>query len=311
MRALTTIASTTATRPPSMLGSSRCETTPRSTPAMIERICCCLPSGKNSIMRPTVSAASIVCMRREDEVARLGRLQRGLGGLAVAQLADHDRVGVLSERAAERLAEARGVEADLALVDDGEVVAMQDLDRVLDRDDVGAARAVDVIENRGERRRLTRASRPGDEHEAALLLGQPLDRTRQTELRKARHLERDQAQHDRDGSPLTKHVHPEARQPRGRVGEVEITARSKLIDARRGIGGELGDTRLEVGRGHRRRDQSGDDPIDAQKGWPVELQVHVGGALAHRFVQDRVKSHTEVILGNPAAALNPRTSVEL
>ncbi len=28
---------------------------------MIERIACCLPSGKNSIMRPIVSAASIVC----------------------------------------------------------------------------------------------------------------------------------------------------------------------------------------------------------------------------------------------------------
>ena len=77
--------------------------------------------------------------RREDEVARFRRLQRGLRGLGVAQLADQDRVRVLAERAAEGLAEALGVEADLALVDDRLVVGVQDLDRVLDRDDVRLA----------------------------------------------------------------------------------------------------------------------------------------------------------------------------
>ena len=56
--------------------------------------------------------------RREHEVPGLGRLQRRLGRLAVAQLADQDHVGVLAERAAERLVERGGVEPDLALVDD-------------------------------------------------------------------------------------------------------------------------------------------------------------------------------------------------
>ena len=60
--------------------------------------------------------------RREDEVAGLGRLQRGLGRLAVAQLADQDHVRVLPERAAQRLAERLGVEPDLALVDDAVLV---------------------------------------------------------------------------------------------------------------------------------------------------------------------------------------------
>ena len=67
--------------------------------------------------------------RREDEVAGLGGLERGLGRLGVAQLADQDRVGILAERAPERLAEVLGVEADLALVDDRLVVRVQDLDR--------------------------------------------------------------------------------------------------------------------------------------------------------------------------------------
>ena len=77
--------------------------------------------------------------RREDEVARLGGLQGRLRGLGVAELADQDHVRVLAEHPAERLREALGVEADLALVDDRAPVLVEDLDRVLDRDDVLAA----------------------------------------------------------------------------------------------------------------------------------------------------------------------------
>src|SRR5712691_1143460 len=60
MRVLVTITSTAAMRPPSMRGMRRWLTMPRRTPAMIERIICCFPSGKNSTMRPIVSAASTV-----------------------------------------------------------------------------------------------------------------------------------------------------------------------------------------------------------------------------------------------------------
>ena len=71
-------------------------------------------------------------------MAGLGGHERGLDGLEVAHLADQDHVRVLAERALERAGEARGVEADLALVDDGLLVAVQELDRVLDGDDVAA-----------------------------------------------------------------------------------------------------------------------------------------------------------------------------
>ena len=112
--------------------------------------------------------------RREHEVARLGRLERGLRRLGVAELADQDHVRVLAQRAAERLLERLGVEPDLALVDDAGVVVVEDLDRVLDRDDVLLPRAVDVVDHRGERRRLARAGRAGDEDQAAVLLAEPL-----------------------------------------------------------------------------------------------------------------------------------------
>ncbi len=74
--------------------------------------------------------------RAEDEVAGLGSGQRGRDRLEVAHLAEEDHVGVLAEGGAEGAPEALRVGADLALVDDAPLVAVQELDRVLDRDDV-------------------------------------------------------------------------------------------------------------------------------------------------------------------------------
>src|SRR5439155_26545040 len=110
--------------------------------------------------------------RREDEVARFGGLQRGLGGLGITELADQDHVRVLAQDAADRGEERVRVEPDLALVDDAALVGVQDLDRVLDRDDVQPARAVDVVDDGGESRRLARAGGTRAEDEAALFLGE-------------------------------------------------------------------------------------------------------------------------------------------
>jgi hypothetical protein len=60
----------------------------------------------------------------------------GLDGLVVAHLADEDDVGVLAHRGAHRGDEVLGVDPDLALVDHRQLVEVQHLDRVLDRDDV-------------------------------------------------------------------------------------------------------------------------------------------------------------------------------
>ena len=102
-------------------------------------------------------------------MARLGRGERGADRLEVAHLADEDHVRVLAERGAEGLAEAGRVDADLALVDDAALVAVHELDRILDREDVVGAVAVDLVDHRGERRRLARAGRAGHEDEAARL----------------------------------------------------------------------------------------------------------------------------------------------
>ena len=79
--------------------------------------------------------------RGEDEVAGLGRGQRGRDRLEVAHLAEEDHVRVMPERPAQRRGEADRVLTDLALVDDAALVLVQELDRILDRDDVVGARA--------------------------------------------------------------------------------------------------------------------------------------------------------------------------
>jgi len=127
---------------------------PRSAPATAIRICRCWCGGKKSMIRLIVLGRVERVQRREDEVAGLGRRQRGRDGLRVAHLADEDDIGVLAQHASERRPEVGGVGTDLTLVDDRLLVGVQDLDRVLDGHDVAAHRRVDVVDHRGEGRRL-------------------------------------------------------------------------------------------------------------------------------------------------------------
>src|SRR5207237_4900587 len=120
--------------------------------------------------------------RPEHEVSRLGCQQRTLRSPGIARLAYQDRVRVLTECATQRLPERLRVETDLALVDDAAAVGMEDLDRILDRDDVLLAVAVHVIDHRRERRRLPRARRTGDEDQAAVLVRELLHAGRQVQL---------------------------------------------------------------------------------------------------------------------------------
>jgi hypothetical protein len=64
-------------------------------------------------------------------------------------------------------------------------LCVQVLDRVLDRDHVLVALAVDLVEHRGERRRLARAGRARDEHQAARLVADLRDHRRQAQLLEA------------------------------------------------------------------------------------------------------------------------------
>ena len=157
------------------------------TPASIARTCRCWCGGKKSMMRLIVSAASAVCSVEMTRWPVSAADSAVLHRLLVAHLADQDDVGVLAQDAAQRAARTSSVsDADLALVDHRALVAVQELDRVLDRDDVARRGRVDVVDHRGQRRRLARAGGAGDEHDAARLLGQLADdASGSAELRRA------------------------------------------------------------------------------------------------------------------------------
>ena len=104
------------------------------------------------------------------------------------------------------------------------LVGVQNLDGVLDRDDVPVAGAVDVVDHRGERRRLARAGGAGDQNQPARLVGEALDDLRQAELGDGGSLGRNATHGDPDTASLVKDVDPEAPHAADRVGEVEFVA---------------------------------------------------------------------------------------
>ena len=167
-------------------------------------------------------------------MARLGRLERGRRSLGVAQLADQNRVRVLSECTPECLAERAGVDADLSLVDDAALVGMDDLDRVLDRDDVLGAGLVDVADDRRERGRLAGAGRARDEHKPVLHVGEATNSRRHVQVLEAGDAARDEAHGDRDRAALPEGVHTKARLLIRLVRGVELSGLPERGEAMRG-----------------------------------------------------------------------------
>ena len=281
MRLFVTITSTAATRPRSILGKSRWLTTPRRTPARIERTCGCSTAGKNSTSRRTVSAASIVCIVETNEMAGLGGLGRGLGGLGVAQLADYDHVRVLAEHAPKRLGERGGVETDLALVDDRAIVAVEDLDRVLDRDDVLTTRPVEVPDHRGDRRRLPDARGAGDEDETVVKVGETPDAGRKPEPVEAGHVARNHADRQRDLASLAESIDAESRQTSPLVRGVELAGLAEGSEPLRIGGADPIDELLELRRVDRRPSfERAQVPVAADDRRLADLQMQVARVCA-------------------------------
>ena len=222
--------STAGTRPePSAVGSSCWATTPWRATESMTRTCCCWWGGNTSMMRSIVCGASWVCRVAEHQVAGLGGGQRGGDGLQVAHLADEDHVGVLAQRGAQALGEARGVAAQLALVDQAPLVLVQELDRVLDGEDVLLARGVDLVDHGGQRGGLAGARGPGDEHHPAGQGGHLANDRRHAERLERLDHAGDHAERRADGAALQVGVDAHAGGPRDRVAEVDLARVLELL----------------------------------------------------------------------------------
>ena len=149
--------------------------------------------------------------RAEHEVARLGGGHGDLDGLAVAHFADEDDLGRLAQRGAQAIGVAVEIRAEFALVERALTVLVDELDRIFQRDDVVGLGAVDLVENGGERGRLARAGRAGDEHQPRLFPANLLEDRRQVQAFE-RGDDRVELAHDHaDATLLAEDVHTEAR----------------------------------------------------------------------------------------------------
>ena len=160
--------------------------------------------------------------RGEHQVPGLRRGDRGPDRLEVAHLADEDHVGVLAQRGTQGGGERGRVRSQLALVDQAVPVPVEELDRVLDRDDVVVPAGVDLVDQRRQRRRLARARRPGEQHQPARLARELVHDRRQAQLVDRGDLGRDQAERGAERGTLEVRVDPEPRPSGDRVGEVDL-----------------------------------------------------------------------------------------
>jgi hypothetical protein len=72
--------------------------------------------------------------------------------------------------------------SSLSLIDQAFLIAMHELDRILDRDHMIRAGLVDVVDHRRQRGRLSGASRPGHDHQPLGEIAESENLGRQAEL---------------------------------------------------------------------------------------------------------------------------------
>jgi hypothetical protein len=215
-------------------------------------------------------------------MARLGHRQRSADRLQISDLAYTDDVRILSKHLADGRRERRGVAADLTLVHDGELVTVQILDRVLDRDDMHVLVIVDVGDHRGHRGRLAGPRGTTHEHEAVHLLTEVLHDERNAKVLHGRDLPWEMSDGGGHTSPLEIDIESESPQPFGAYRGIETLLRLQLgypflIDHRVG--------ELATLEGIQRRPVTRDEgPVDPELRWHARGDVKVGRSpLNHLF----------------------------
>ena len=175
---------------------------------------------------------------------------------------------------------------------------MEHLDRILDGEDVAAALAVDPVDQRRDRGGLAGAGRPGDEHEALLLLGEAVHRRGQAELVEGGDLRRDAA-HDHGERPaLAVDGDAEAAEAGDAEAGVGLAGGGEVVLA----GG------VEDGRGERLHDAGGGHlergglelAVDADVGDGARLEVQVGPPDLVEVRQELFQLGHTAYIGQPA-----------
>ncbi len=109
--------------------------------------------------------------RRDDEMARLRRRHGDLDRLIITHLTYQNDIRRLTKGCPESGDIAVRVRHDLSLGYHALLMTVQILDRVLQRNDVGVSRMIDLVNDTRQRRALTAAGRSRDQDEALGQLG--------------------------------------------------------------------------------------------------------------------------------------------
>ena len=157
---------------------------------------------------------------RKHHVARIGRSQRNLHRLEVTDFAHQQHVRVLTEGGAQGIRVRKRIHANLALRNDGLVVAVKVFNRVFDGNDVHRFRLVDVIQHGSKRRRLTRTRRTRHKHKATASKRKVTDNFGQVKFLESRNLRLDVTNHHGNRAALAENVHTETAHVAGAHGKV-------------------------------------------------------------------------------------------
>ena len=107
-------------------------------------------------------------------------------GFGIAHLADDEHVWRLAKSGAQRGGKIGRVMADFNLLNHAADICVLILNGIFDRDDVARVAAIDLIHQRGNRRRFARARRPADQDKSARKVGKLFDRGRKMQLMQKR-----------------------------------------------------------------------------------------------------------------------------
>src|SRR5581483_8695016 len=147
---------------------------------------------------------------------------------------------------------------------------------------------VDVVDHRGERRRLAAAGRAGDQDQAAPLRGDPLDHRREAEIADVAHPRRDESKRRLELATLIEDVHAEAAELGEAVAGVDLPR--LLQPARRDVTEQLvRDRRDDVALEPRPLLPRDERSADTKYGERPGLQMDVGCLAADPLTKDRVQ----------------------
>ena len=182
-----------------------------------------------------------------------------------------------------------GVDPDLALLDDRELVVVHDFDRIFDRHDMSAPRTVDVADHRRDRRRLPRTGGSRDQDQTARTVGERPHHDGEPELLERRDLGANTPDRESDQSSLAEHVDPEAADALQGVADIGLVRRlelAALVLAHDRQSERVGILRCQLAEGRRL-----EIPVHPEERNVAHLQVEVARATLHGVPKQLVDIH--------------------